>query len=71
MISAAIGDFGVVSKHIGFSAIARSVMISACLSMITLVALLCFSAIARSVMISAARIMKDNLVMTKFQCYSS
>ena len=44
-----------ITMTTGFSAIARSVMISAMLSIVTTLVKLRFSAIARSVMISAQR----------------
>ena len=49
----------------GFSAIARSVMISAMLSIATFLRRSRFSAIARSVMISALKIDRTNRTKTK------
>ena len=54
-----------------FSAIARSVMISAMQNIVITLAKLRFSAIARSVMISAPVPSSVRGGITKFQCYSS
>ena len=54
-----------------FSAIARSVMISALFFCLSLMGRAGFSAIARSVMISAFIQEKIVRVLTEFQCYSS
>ena len=56
----------------GFSAIARSVMISAYIVVVRLRDCgLCFSAIARSVMISAGILNSEKGIAFEFQCYSS
>ena len=55
-----------------FSAIARSVMISATFFFFVPNRLVCFSAIARSVMISALVIREvEHYALMQFQCYSS
>ncbi len=56
-------------KNFSFSAIARSVMISAFLSSKFLVANVCFSAIARSVMISAT--VSGTNVQNQTLCFSA
>ena len=57
--------------EIGFSAIARSVMISAWPLLASLLIVFSFSAIARSVMISAPPIEISTPGPFWFQCYSS
>ena len=62
---------GVLTRKPSFSAIARSVMISAEINRLRTHSTFSFSAIARSVMISAVNADVGGSIDKWFQCYSS
>ena len=71
MISAKHQKEVMQNRHQCFSAIARSVMISAIKNVMQNIGITRFSAIARSVMISAFVNVRADLTYQQFQCYSS